>query len=82
MTRKVGEVVHVDVGWPCRHAIVVAPRRRGLDLMVGAPAVRFGVLEAVPHGKPGLAGTWHRRCPDADGGRLGRPRGHYRMRRA
>ncbi len=39
------------------------------------------VLEAVPHGRPGSSDTWHRRCPDRDGGRTGRPRGHYRMRR-
>ncbi len=79
--KRIGDVVHAELGWSCRHAIVVKSRRRGLDLMVGAPIVRFVVHEDVPHGKRGASGTWHRRCADVDGGRLGPPRGHYRMRK-
>jgi hypothetical protein len=78
--RQIGDVVHLDEDWPCRSTIVLACRRRGLDLMV-SKASGWVVLESVPHGKPGATGTWHRRCPDRDGGRSGQPRGHFRMRR-
>lgn len=57
----IGATVHVQDAWPCRIGAVLAHPRRGLDLVVGAPApAGLVVLQAVRRDERDRApGTWH-----------------------
>lgn len=57
----IGATVHIMDAWPCRSAGVVNHPRRGLDVIVGAPApvglrVLHGLRRDERRREPG---TWH-----------------------
>ncbi len=66
--REIGEIVHVDEDWPYRSAIVLATRRRGLDLMPPRQArADWHVALALPRPRRWPARSTPRPLPDAAG---------------